>query len=130
MIRRVLWVMLQLTWCLPQNVGGLVVCLLQGKAERRVFHGAIVTAWKQRACASVGCFIFMDERAMEDRPLLVHEFGHTTQSAVLGWLYLPVIFVPSVIWFSVPAFRKRRREQHRREQRRREQRIILTISIR
>ena len=61
----------------------------------------------------MGCFIFMDERALRDRPLLVHEYGHTIQSALLGWLYLPVIVLPSVLWFSLPALR-RYRKKHRR----------------
>ena len=110
-VLRVLWFILQLTWCLPQNLAGLLLCLMQGRTERIRFHGTIVTAWKRQACTSVGCFLFMDERAMQDRPLLVHEFGHTVQSAILGWLYFPVIFLPSVLWFSLPALKRRRREK-------------------
>ncbi|MBR2085647.1 MAG: hypothetical protein IJ906_00665, partial [Oscillospiraceae bacterium] len=43
--------------------------------------------------------------------LLVHEFGHTIQSALLGWLYLPVIALPSTVWFMVPALRKWRHDK-------------------
>ncbi|WP_237558582.1 hypothetical protein, partial [Cellulomonas carbonis] len=28
----------------------------------------------------------------------MHERGHVKQSIYLGWLYLPVIGVPSIIW--------------------------------
>ncbi len=110
MLKLILWVVLQILWCLPQNLAGFCLYLAHRRSEHTVFHGAVVTAWKFRGCASVGCFIFMEERAMHDRRLLVHEFGHTLQSALLGWLYLPVIWLPSVIWFSVPALRKWRRE--------------------
>ena len=30
--------------------------------------------------------------------LIKHEYGHTIQSKYLGWLYLPVIALPSLIW--------------------------------
>ena len=111
-IRKVLWILWQIVWCLPQNLVGLLLFVLFHKAGHTVFHSAVVTAWKYPACASIGCFIFMDKNAMQDRPLLVHEFGHTVQSAVLGWLYLPVIVLPSVIWFSLPILRRRRRKYH------------------
>ena len=107
------WIIWQVTWCLPQNAAGLVIWLAHCRARQFGFRYARVTAWQHRSCASMGCFIFMDERALRDRPLLVHEYGHTIQSAVLGWLYLPVIVLPSVLWFSLPALR-RYRKKHRR----------------
>ena len=45
----------------------------------------------------------IDVRASVDRPLLVHEYGHTIQSLVLGPLYLVIIGLPSVVWMNVPA---------------------------
>ena len=45
---------------------------------------------------------------LDDR-LLVHEFGHTIQSLVLGPLYLPVIGLPSAIWLNTPQLSRRRR---------------------
>lgn len=110
-VLRVLWMLLQWTWCLPQNLVGGCMALWLRKHQHMRFHGAFVTAWKHRGCTSMGCFIFMDERALRHTPLLIHEYGHTVQSAVLGWLYLPVIVLPSVLWFSVPAFRRYRRRK-------------------
>ena len=101
MVRQILWILWQILWCLPQNLVGLVLFLLHGRETHRCFRGAVVTAWGHRGCASLGCFIFIDRRAMQDRPLLVHEYGHTVQSAVLGWLYLPVISLPSMLWYSL-----------------------------
>ena len=113
MLLRILWWLLQVTWCLPQNVIGAVLYLYHRRQEHLPFRGALVTKWKHRGCTSLGCFIFMQPGTMHDRPLLVHEYGHTLQSAVLGWLYLPLILLPSVLWFSLPACRRYRRT-HRR----------------
>ena len=110
MLKRVLWWIWQFVWCLPQNLAGFCLHLAFRRNGFTHFHGAVVTAWKFHACASVGSFIFMGERSMQERKLLVHEFGHTLQSAVLGWLYLPVVWLPSMIWFSVPVLRKWRHE--------------------
>ncbi len=108
---KLFWLLLQWTWCLPQNLVGLCISLLCRHGKKMRFHGAFVTAWKFRGCTSMGSFIFMDERSMHYEPLLVHEFGHTVQSAVLGWLYLPVIWLPSVMWFSLPVLRKYRKHR-------------------
>ena len=106
-MRRVLWVLLQCTWCLPQNLVGLVLLAChRGKPGR--FRGALVTLWEHRGCASVGCFIFMNRKEAENQRLLVHEYGHTMQSAILGWFYLPVAGLPSVVWYALPALRKGR----------------------
>ena len=54
---------------------------------------------------SLGPFIFLhgpsdsnDPLASVERPLLVHEYGHTVQSLILGPLYLLVVGLPSVLW--------------------------------
>lgn len=109
MAKRILWVIWQALWGLPQNLAGGILFLLLRRSEHIRFHGAVVTAWRFRSCCSIGCFIFMDACCLHDRRLLVHEFGHTVQSAILGWLYLPVIALPSAVWFSVPALRNWRR---------------------
>ena len=31
--------------------------------------------------------------------LIKHEFGHVIQSRILGWLYIPIIVIPSYIWY-------------------------------
>ena len=111
LILRILWILLQCTWCLPQNIVGLCMAAIWRKHERLRFQSAFVTSWSFRGCTSMGCFIFMNEHALRHRPLLVHEYGHTVQSAVLGWLYLPVIVLPSVLWFQLPACRRYRRKK-------------------
>lgn len=93
-------------------------------------HGALVTVWKPHYGLSLGPFVFLnawegavkDEMTSGDTPrfveyvpgaylddrLLVHEYGHTVQSLILGPLYLPVIGLPSVIWLRAPRLARRR----------------------
>ena len=44
------------------------------------------------------------------RRLLVHEYGHTIQSLLLGPLYLIIIGIPSASWANIPYFRNKRRK--------------------
>ena len=53
----------------------------------------------------------MNEDCFHHERLLVHEYGHTVQNAVLGFLYLPVIVVPSVLWFSLPMMKQYRKRK-------------------
>ena len=46
---------------------------------------------------SMGMFLFLGDH---DKHVLVHEYGHSIQSCILGPLYLPVIGIPSLIWAS------------------------------
>ena len=43
--------------------------------------------------------------------LLVHEYGHTIQSLLLGPLYLILIGIPSTLWGFLPGCAKKRKEQ-------------------
>ena len=104
-LRAFLFYLIQWTWGLPQNVlGALILPLLRGRRFR--YHGALVTVYsdKRRAPAlgafSLGTFIFMPCTWTEEyrRHIVVHEYGHTVQSLILGPLYLLVIAIPSVIW--------------------------------
>lgn len=85
-------------WLLPQNIIGLFVFLftkLQG-AKSEKYKGTIVTRWKYGSGVSLGQFIFVGENASEKT--IKHEYGHYIDGTCLGWLYLFVIGIPSVIW--------------------------------
>ena len=104
-LRAVLFHFLQWTWGLPQNLVGLLVLLFL-RGERYRYHGALVTVYrklrfaKNRSGFSLGSFIFMPETwsAHDKKHIVVHEYGHTVQSMILGPLYLPLVGLPSVIW--------------------------------
>ena len=110
------YLVLQWTWGIVQNLVGLAVmaCVRAGHPERRPFrfHGAVVVPWgRGGASMGMGMFIFFGHRSEADAArLLVHEYGHTIQSILLGPLYLPVIGLPSVLWAGLPRFVAARRE--------------------
>ena len=47
---------------------------------------------------SLGEYIFLSPSRWNDTKTLNHERGHRIQSRMLGWLYLPVVGIPSIIW--------------------------------
>jgi len=46
------------------------------------------------------------------RRLLVHEYGHTIQSLLLGPLYLVFIGIPSTLWGFLPSLNRKRKKEH------------------
>ena len=51
-----------------------------------------------RGCVSLGRYIFMSPTTKSFNTTMSHEIGHTRQSKKLGWLYLIVIGIPSILW--------------------------------
>lgn len=83
-------------WCFPQMLAGLLV-----KAFTRAwthpdidYHLYLV----RRGSITLGEYIFLCPTDWVDDDLLRHERGHRKQSRILGWLYLPVIGLPSIVW--------------------------------
>ena len=108
---RALFVFWQYAWGAPQTLAGLCIWLWgrwHGWPRQR-YNGAAVSAWGGDAGLSLGLFMFVP--ALEEKRLLRHEYGHCLQSLLLGPLYLPVIAVPSMLWFRLPALRRRRRQK-------------------
>lgn len=73
---------------------------------------------------SLGMFVFVtkepyfydklkDEYSLEELSgrLLVHEYGHTIQSLILGPLYLIVMGIPSTLWGFLPSLQRKRKEE-------------------
>ena len=88
--------MIKYLWQLPQNVLGWIVM----KIVRAEFHckckEADVYVWKVRGGMSLGKYIFVPEGV--GLQYIQHEYGHTVQSNYLGWFYLLVIGLPSLVW--------------------------------
>ena len=80
--------------------------------EKHSFYkGSVATFWKRPYGISLGMFIFIPPKArfynaekyhFDDDEirgrLLVHEYGHTYQSLLLGPLYFPGVGIPSAVW--------------------------------
>lgn len=80
-------------WCFPQNLIGFIVKHIT-KAECVGDHYWFYT---KLGSVSIGEYIFLGIYHWGDNNVLKHEKGHRTQSRILGWLYIPVILIPSLI---------------------------------
>lgn len=122
-MKRALYLIWQCTWGVLQSAAGACVLLLHIRNRHYCFHGAVITEWKYGSSVSLGMFIFITDdpcypklkneytKAELSEKLLVHEYGHTIQSLILGPLYLFVIGIPSILWAGLPLFIKKRNEK-------------------
>ena len=84
-------------WTLPQQIIGFIGYLIFRKGYKRDYHGAkVVEVPNKYGSISLGNFIFVSDASNEET--IKHEYGHTRQSYRLGWLYLLIIGIPSIIW--------------------------------
>lgn len=110
-MRSILYAVWQCTWGFLQSLLGFALFLGHCQNTRFRYHGAFVTVWKSKSSISLGVFVFVTDEpffakkyegqwSAEElsKRLLVHEYGHTIQSLLLGPLYLIVIGIPSVLW--------------------------------
>ena len=112
---------LQWTWGFLQNAAGGLLALVLRRGPKERFFGAIVTRWRLGGSLSLGMFLFLGQCAPKGAPpalvkecerrVLVHEYGHSIQSLLLGPLYLPLIGLPSLLWANLPVFRKLRKKR-------------------
>ena len=97
-------------WQLPQDiVGGVIwlICRMRHRNSHR-YAERILTEWGLLSGLSLGHFIFV--HTASDENLTRHEYGHTLQSLRLGWLYLFIVGIPSVLWASCfNGYRKRKK---------------------
>lgn len=107
----ILYIIWQCTWGFLQTTLGLFVFLIHCKKRHYIYHGAIVTEWESKTCVSLGLFVFVTGDGLSEQ-LLVHEYGHTIQSLMLGPLYLLTIGIPSALWYSLPWCKKKRKDNH------------------
>ena len=123
-MKRFLYVLVQCTWGCLQTAFGLLCFLVHIRDRHFWYHGALVTEWSAPSSVSLGLFVFVAEKpyfyrllqeayteeALSSR-LLVHEYGHTVQSLLLGPLYLPAMGIPSTVWGFWPGCARARRER-------------------
>lgn len=115
MLYKIIYTVLQWTWGVLQNIAGAFIFLLFIKNKHYFWRGAIVTVWNSKtASLGIGMFIFVRKPRHGEYPdnftgqtdfdrTLVHEYGHTVQSIILGPLFLPIIALPSLLWCGLPA---------------------------
>ena len=109
-MKQFLYTVLQILWGFPQTLLGFAVFLCSVKGNHYRYHGAVVTEWKKKTGLSLGLFLFIPGGEC-GKDFLVHEYGHTIQSLVLGPLYLFIIGIPSVLWCNLRCFAALRRKR-------------------
>lgn len=83
-------------WCLPQNLLGLLLRAIY-KGHDSEYNDAIVRrSTKMRGGISLGRYIIINQWSSEKT--VKHEYGHTIQSKRLGWFYLLLVGLPSIVW--------------------------------
>lgn len=102
-LKRILLVIINWTWCLPQNLVALILLLfLKTKGISKEKHyGIKATIYNTElkiGSVSLGSHIFLCRKHWDYQKVIFHEWGHCIQSYILGPLYLPVIALPSLIW--------------------------------
>ena len=106
-VKTVFYRLWQCTWGFLQTFMGLIIFLINFRARHFCFHGAVFTECKLSSSISLGMFVFISSEVWIEndskkdglpKRILVHEYGHTVQSLILGPLYLFVIGIPSLVW--------------------------------
>jgi hypothetical protein len=111
-MKKVLFRIWQWTWGFPQTLIGAILYCIHKNQPHSQFHGCVVTYWDLQGSLGVGMFLFIDKGHYAQTPqILVHEFGHAVQSAILGPLFLPIMGIPSFLWCNLSPCRKLRREK-------------------
>lgn len=94
---------LKAIWELPQNALGYTVLTVTKAKFYCQCRDAHVYSWKHSGGLSLGKYIFIPFNVKTPfshgvYQYIKHEYGHTIQSRYLGWFYLLVIGLPSLIW--------------------------------
>ena len=96
-------VFIKAIWELPQNVLGFIIKIVCRAAPYTTYKDANVYSWNIEGGMSLGRYIFVPFKTTDPddygvQQYIKHEYGHTMQSKYLGWFYLLVIGLPSIIW--------------------------------
>lgn len=123
-MRSILYGIVQCTWGIFQSLLGMIIFLVHIGDRHYFYHGAVITEWNDKSSVSLGMFVFVtkepyfydklkDKYTKEElsKRLLVHEYGHTIQSLILGPLYLIIMGIPSTLWGFLPYLNKKREDE-------------------
>lgn len=82
-------------WQLPQNLAGLLLRLFYKGYDSEYCNCIVRRSVKMRSGISLGKYIIINQWSRKDT--IAHEYGHSKQSKYLGWLYLLIVGLPSLI---------------------------------
>lgn len=105
------------TWCFPQQLLGFILSRKKGvKLEFYKYNKNLLRVCKvyvypsKNGSVSLGNYLLIQKELFTEKEFITgeeldrlfetinHEYGHFKQSLILGWLYLLVIGLPSLIW--------------------------------
>lgn len=86
---------LQFLWELPQNLLGLLLRAIYKGHDSEYNDSIVRRSTKMSGGISLGRYIIINQWSTEKT--VKHEYGHTLQSKKLGWLYLLLVGLPSIL---------------------------------
>ena len=99
MLKLIKWI-----WQLPQNFIGFLLTRKYALKTERCINGKWVGVYYKpffRSGVSLGDYIILDYYQycgkVCTRQVVAHEYGHSRQSLILGWFYLLLVGLPSII---------------------------------
>ena len=88
-------------WQFPQHIIAYVIILINCKSIKLMVSKDGISHYLVDhlfdSAISLGNYIFLDSDRSVSKKAVKHEYGHQLQSKRLGWLYLIIIGIPSVI---------------------------------
>lgn len=98
---------------LPQHIIAWILIVFASSKKIGTYKNDVIYLYKMSCSCSLGKYIFLSKYDYADKTkkperynnTIKHEYGHSLQSIKLGWLYLFVIGLPSVIWNTYQARR-------------------------
>ena len=97
-MRRLIDILLYM-WQLPQNALGLVLRRIYKGTDSEYGSSIVRRSTRMKGGISLGRYIIVSQWSKETT--IMHEYGHCKQSQMLGWLYLIVVGLPSLIWAGI-----------------------------
>jgi len=88
--------MISWLWQLPQHLLALALMALYKPKLTEEYKGCTVCWVGAEWGVSLGRYILLSEDYRDDDNVIGHEHGHSLQSKILGWLYLPMVGLPSI----------------------------------
>lgn len=112
-MKKFLFRLWQWTWGFPQSLLGLIFRLIYRDCKRTEYRNTVVTHWPKGGSMGVGMYLFLGTGGDDEHKaqVLVHEFGHSVQSLILGPLFLPIMGIPSFLWANLKPCRRLRKEK-------------------
>lgn len=82
-------------WQLPQNLLGILLLAIYAGDNGQYKDAIVRRSVKMQGGISLGKYIIVSEDATKKS--IMHEYGHCRQSIMLGWLFLLIVGLPSIL---------------------------------